>query len=124
MAILAVMGIILSIGLGFWLGVGPNWYASIIDVNLPEHRGTMIAMASFMDSIGRAIGSGLGGLIIEIFILQNSIAPITDTLIFSILTVGVISAILWLPILKYCEKDFKEIIDTLQERAKKLEKQK
>ena len=33
-------------------GVNPNWYGSITDVNLPEHRAAMISLASVMDMIG------------------------------------------------------------------------
>ncbi|MHA1561581.1 MAG: hypothetical protein ACTSPA_05595 [Promethearchaeota archaeon] len=51
------MGIILGIGMNLELAVGALHYSSMIDVNLPEHRGTMIAAASFIDAFGRAIGS-------------------------------------------------------------------
>ena len=121
MLVFILMAVVLGLGISFWMGVGPNWYSSMLDVNLPEHRGTMIATAAFMDAIGRAIGAWLGGALITYFTYtRNSIAPITDTIIFTILTVGVLSALLWIPILKYCKKDFEEVATIIKERAQSL----
>jgi MFS family permease len=122
--IFIIMGIILGIGLGLEFGIGPNWFASIIDVNLPEHRGTMTAAASFMDAIGRAIGAWLGGAIIDAFSLSGSTMPISDTIIFCTLTFGILSSSLWLPILKYCTKDVNEVYSIMEDRARILEQQK
>ncbi len=116
-----LMGLILGVGMGFQFGIAPNWYSSMMDVNLPEHRGTMIAAASFMDAIGRALGAWLGGVIIDWYSASGSNMPISDTIIFCTLTFGVLSSLLWLPILKYCENDFSEIAETLEKRAKELE---
>ncbi|MBD3353079.1 MAG: MFS transporter, partial [Candidatus Lokiarchaeota archaeon] len=119
------LGLILGLGLGIEFGVGPAWFASMIDVNLPEHRGSMIAAASFMDSIGRGIGAWLGSAIIDFFKDElGSIKPVSDTMIFCTLTFGILSGVLWLPILKYAKHDFKEVHDILEERAKNLEKMK
>jgi len=118
-----LMAIVLGLGLGIEFGVGPAWFASMIDVNLPENRGSMIAAASFMDAIGRGLGAWWGALIIDWFKGPlGSIKPVSDTIAFTTLTFGVISALLWLPILKYAKKDFKEVHDIIEQRAKNLEK--
>jgi MFS family permease len=122
--LLLLMGLIVGLGLGIEFGVGPAWFASMIDVNLPEHRGTMIAAASFMDAIGRGLGAYVGALIIDHYIDLGSIKPIGDTIVFCTFTFGVLSAVLWLPILKYAKHDFKQVSDVLKERAKVLEEQK
>jgi len=121
--ILIGMAIVLGAGFAFVFGIAPNWYASMLDVNLPEHRGTMIATAAFLDAIGRAIGSWFGGFMIDFFIDRGSPLPISDTIVFSTLTFGIISALLWLPIYKYSKRDFDDIAQILEKRAEDLKKQ-
>lgn len=85
-------------------GIGPNWYSTLVDVNLPEHRGTMIATATFMDTIGRGIGGligGYSGLEFSILFLFLSIFP-------------------WFPVLKYIRKDLVSVNKILKERAEKI----
>ncbi len=122
---MTVMGLIGGIGLAMSLGIAPNWYASLIDVNLPEHRGTMIATASFLDTLGRSLGTILGGLISQSFMDSGNILlstyPFGMTLVVMVAGFGLISAVLWLPILKYCKQDFPEIQRILAERAAKFQ---
>jgi MFS family permease len=120
--LLIVMAIILGAGFAFVMGIAPNWYSSMLDVNLPEHRGTMIATAAFLDALGRAVGSWFGGFMIDKFTSWGSPLPISDTIVFSTLTFGVISAILWLPILKHSKHDFEEVAYILETRAEELKK--
>ena len=112
----------LGLGLGIEFGVTPAWYSSMLDVNLPEHRGTMIAAAAFMDAIGRGIGAWVGASLIDLFSAApfNSTKPISDAIIFCTLTFGVLSGVLWLPILKHAKHDFKQVHDILEERAEVL----
>ena len=96
--------IFLAIGMCIDGGIGPNWYSSLVDVNLPEHRGTMIALATFLDTIGRAIGGLIGGyygLEFSIIFLFLSIFP-------------------WLPVFKYIRNDLDEVDNILKERAAKM----
>lgn len=119
---LAIMGLFIGIGMSFEMAVGPLHYSSMVDVNLPEHRSTMIAAASFMDAIGRALGTFLGSLIMDYFILvRHSPSPISQTLLFSLLTFGLVSGLLWLPIYKYAKKDFAEVAQIMKERKHTLE---
>jgi MFS family permease len=41
----------------------PNWYALIVDVNPPEHRGTVFSLGNLVNGVGRAAGNGLVGLV-------------------------------------------------------------
>ncbi|MHA1298182.1 MAG: MFS transporter [Candidatus Helarchaeota archaeon] len=96
--------ILLAIGLCIDSGIGPNWYSTLVDVNLPEHRGTMIATATFLDTIGRAIGGLIGGyygLEFSIIFLVLSIFP-------------------WIPVFKHIRTDLDEVEGILKERAEKL----
>ncbi len=119
-----LMGLLGGIGLAMSLGIAPNWYASLIDVNLPEHRGTMIATASFLDTLGRSLGAIVGGAISTAFMTSGDLLlqtyPFGMTLVFMFAVFGVISSVLWLPILKYCKQDFPEIQRILSERAAKF----
>jgi MFS family permease len=121
--LLIVMALILSAGVAFVMGIAPNWYSSMLDVNLPEHRGTMIATAALLDSIGRAVGSWFGGFIIGVFFAWGSPMPISDTIVLSALTFGIVSALLWIPINKHTKRDIKEITEILEKRAKDLKEQ-
>jgi MFS family permease len=105
---------LLGVGLAFTFGIAPNWYSSLIDLNLPEHRGTMVAMGSFIDTFGRALGSIIGGFMISI--TDNfSLTIFWSTLIF-----GIISTFFWIPLFFTGKKDFAEIDDILKNRAKNL----
>jgi MFS family permease len=111
-----IFAILLGVGLAFSLAIGPNWYSSLIDVNYPEHRGTMIAMASFLDTIGRSMGAIFGAIIIT---QTNSIA---GTIFWASLIFGFFSTALWLPLLFYCDKDFNDVAQTLKSRAEDMKK--
>ncbi|MHA1264672.1 MAG: MFS transporter [Candidatus Helarchaeota archaeon] len=106
------IGILIAVGLGVNQGIGPNWYASIIDVNLPENRGTMIATASFLDNIGRAIGQIVGGILIASFTVFVAFQWAT---IFLFLQIP-----FWIPVLIYIKRDLQEVEDILAKRAKEM----
>ncbi len=117
------MGIILGIGMNLELAVGALHYSSMIDVNLPEHRGTMIAAASFIDAFGRAIGSWVGLAFVDF--MQGTIfeaKPLSGAILLSIAIFGIGSGLLWLPIYKYADKDMAEISGIMEKRKEELEK--
>ena len=37
----------------------PNWYALLVEVNLPEHRGTAFSVGNLVNGVGRTAGSAL-----------------------------------------------------------------
>ncbi|MFX0025406.1 MAG: MFS transporter [Candidatus Hermodarchaeota archaeon] len=106
---------LLGLGLAFSFGIGPNWYSAMIDVNYPEHRGTMIAVASFIDTIGRAIGAFIGGFLLLII-------GITSTIIWTMLVFGIISIGFWIPLFFTAQKDFDRVNEFMKERAREMEK--
>ncbi|TFF96685.1 MAG: MFS transporter [Promethearchaeota archaeon] len=106
----------LGIGLAFTFGIAPNWYASLIDINFPEHRGTMIAMASFLDAIGRALGAIFGGIFIGI---TDSIA---GTIFWATLIFGVVSTCFWIPLFYTCQEDFDEVQSVMKQRAEEMKR--
>ncbi|MHA1232428.1 MAG: MFS transporter [Candidatus Helarchaeota archaeon] len=114
-AISLIIGINLGVGLTFTFGIGPNWYGTLIDVNLPENRGTMIATATFLDQIGRAIGTVVGGYLAATFSLMVAIQSASFFMLLSIFP--------WFPVLKYIRKDLSEIDSILSDRADELKKE-
>ena len=106
---------ILGLGMAFTFGIAPNWYSSMIDVNYPEHRGTMIAVASFIDTIGRAIGAFIGAFLLLII-------GITSTIIWTMLVFGIISIGFWIPLFFTAQKDFNSVNEIMKERAREMEK--
>lgn len=58
-----LMLILMMLGMFFNGAVNGNWYANIVDLNLPEHRGTTLATANFFDIIGRSLGPLIGAFV-------------------------------------------------------------
>ncbi|MFX1573961.1 MAG: MFS transporter [Promethearchaeota archaeon] len=108
---------LLGIGFAFTFGIAPNWYSALIDVNLPEHKGTVVAMGTFIDFVGRTIGVILGGFIIA-WTDSFSLTILWSTLIF-----GVLSICLWIPLFFTSEKDTNQIREILKERAINIKSQ-
>jgi MFS family permease len=108
-----------GIGIGIDEGIGPNWYASLIDVNIPENRGTMIATATFFDNIGRALGQWFGGLLIVYFEVINFEHAVFLSLQFA--TIFLFLQIpFWIPVLKYIRADIQQVNDIIVDRAKEM----
>jgi len=59
--------ILFMIGIFINGAVNGNWYATVVDLNLPEHRGTVLATSNFFDIIGRAIGPLIGSIFADAF---------------------------------------------------------
>ena len=109
-----IFSILLGVGLAFTFGIAPNYYSSLIDVNLPENRGTMIAMGSFIDTFGRALGAIIGGFMIA---FTDSFS---STIFWSTLIFGIISTCFWVPLFFTCKKDYVEVDNLLKERAESI----
>jgi len=115
------MGLFIGFGMSLMMAIGPLHYASMVDVNLPEHRSTMISAAAFIDAFGRAFGSWVGLIIVEYYDKLGSAFAITDAIIFSVCTFAVGSALMWLPIYKYSKVDMPAVAQILKERKETLE---
>jgi len=106
----------LGVGLAFTMGIGPNWYSSLIDVNFPENRGTMVAVGSFIDSIGRALGAVIGGFVVTVT------GSFSATIFWVFLISGILSTCLWVPLFFTAKKDYLEINEEMKIRASSLRK--
>ena len=106
----------LGVGLAFTMGIGPNWYSSLIDVNFPENRGTMVAVGSFIDSIGRALGAVIGGFVVTFT------GSFSATIFWSFLIFGIFSTCLWIPLFFTAKKDYLQINEEMKIRASSLSK--
>jgi len=113
----------LGIGLAGSFGGTNCWYSSIVDVNLPEHRGTMIAVATMLDAIGRALGLAIGAFLATTFENNNVGAPHGMAMMWMTLVFGNISALMVLPLLKTWNKDYTDVTSTLAARAEELKAQ-
>ncbi len=110
LGVIAVL--MLSVGLMLDGGIYPNWLSAITDVNLPEHRSTMISLANFFDACGRALGAFIGGYLIDHYSYPFAM---TFASLFTIL-----SFVWWIPSIRSYTKDYEDIRDILQERANRL----
>lgn len=52
------------IGIALFSAEGPNWAALITDVNLPEHRGTMVGFSRLFRAVANALSVGSTGMVI------------------------------------------------------------
>ncbi len=95
-------------------GVGPNWYSSLTDINLPEHRATIISLASFMDMLGNALGPLIGSYFATIWGIK--------TAMWSVLAFWVMNIFLWLPVLFHIRKDLDNVHKILNHRAEKIKR--
>ncbi len=90
-------------------GVNPNWYSCLTDTNLPEHRATIIALASVMDMLGNALGPLWASYIATAWGMKTAMG--------SVLIFWGLNVFLWLPVLKYIRGDLQSIHGELQKRA-------
>lgn len=116
---LAVPGVLLitamvSIAIFINQGVNPNWYSSLTDINLPEHRATMISIASFTDMMGNALGPLIGSYFATIWGIEAAM--------WSVLGFWFINIFFWLPVLSYITKDMDRVHQILETRAKELKR--
>jgi MFS family permease len=96
-------------------GVNPNWYSCLTDINLPEHRATMISFASIMDLMGQAIGPLIASYLATIWGLK--------TAMWSVLVFWVLNIFFWLPVLAHIRQDLANAHRILKERALEMEEQ-
>ncbi|MHA1452672.1 MAG: MFS transporter, partial [Promethearchaeota archaeon] len=105
---------IIMVGIFFFIDsfIGPNWYSTIMDVNLPEHRGTMLSIANLVDAVGAGIGPWIGGLLF-LWLGSYQLAFILASVI------NIAGFILWIPMFKNIRKDIQDVEDILKKRVEK-----
>lgn len=96
-------------------GVNPNWYSCLTDINLPEHRATMISFASIMDLVGQAAGPLVASYMTTIWGLK--------TAMWSVLGFWVFNIFLWLPVIAHIRRDLAKVQRILEGRALEMKDQ-
>lgn len=111
-----LMLILISIGLFINGAVNGSWYATVVDINLPEHRGTVLATANFFDIVGRAIGPLIGALMADMFgLLYGMMISIVFWVFLPLFWIPVLKNII--PEMEQTDKIFKERIENLNLKA-------
>lgn len=93
-------------------GVNPNWYGTLTDINLPEHRATMVSLASVMDMLGNALGPLLASYLALLWGLRAAL--------WAALAVWALNIIIWLPVLRHVRGDLERRRRILASRAASL----
>lgn len=114
---LAIPGFIIitaAVGLAIFInqGVNPNWYSTLTDINLPEHRATIISLASVMDITGNAMGPLVGSYIATLAGLKAAM--------WSVMIFWLINILFWLPVLRYITDDLDRVHARLLHRARQM----
>jgi len=111
LALPGLWALILTIAAAMFInqGVNPNWYSSLADINLPEHRATMVSLASVMDMIGNALGPLIASYVATLWGLK--------TAMWSVLIFWVVNIFFWLPVLAHIRNDLGRVHSVLSERA-------
>ncbi len=93
-------------------GVNPNWYGTLTDINLPEHRATMISLASVKDQAANALGPLVGSYFATLWGLKSAMA--------SVLVFWVLNILFWAPVLRHVRGDIGRTHALLAERGAAL----
>ncbi len=104
--------VLFSIGMFTNGAVNGNWYATVVDLNLPENRGTVLATSNFFDIIGRAIGPLIGTIIADIF---GFVIGMMISIFFWIFI-----PFFWIPVLKNVVREIESTEKEFDERIKAL----
>ncbi|MHA1830429.1 MAG: MFS transporter [Candidatus Helarchaeota archaeon] len=103
-------------------GCGATWYAATADVNLPEHRGTVMGVSNTFDTIGRGLGPFFGGFLIN-YVFYMFKYPFRLDLNLTLL-IGILFWIpcgfFWILALKTVKNDMNNVHEILEKRAKEL----
>jgi MFS family permease len=111
----SIMLILMSVAMFTNGAVNGSWYATVVDLNLPEHRGTTLATANFFDIIGRSLGPLIGSIVRDAF---GSVYGMMMSII-----AWIALPFFWIPVLKnvisemnVTEKIFSERINELKNK--------
>ncbi len=104
--------VLFSIGMFTNGAVNGNWYATVVDLNLPENRGTVLATSNFFDIIGRAIGPLIGTIIADMF---GFVIGMMISIFF-----WVFIPFFWIPVLKNVVREIESTEKIFDERIKSL----
>jgi sugar phosphate permease len=109
-----IMIVLMMIGMFANGAVSGSWYATVVDLNLPEHRGTTLATANFFDIIGRSLGPLIGSLVRDAF---GSVYGMMMSIV-----AWVFLPFFWIPVLRNAITEIDATEKIFSERLKELEK--
>lgn len=109
-----IMLILMMLGMFANGAVNGSWYATVVDLNLPEHRGTTLATANFFDIIGKSIGPLIGSFVRDAF---GSVYGMMMSII-----AWIFLPFFWIPVLKNVISEMDATEEIFSERLKELEK--
>jgi MFS family permease len=92
--------------------VNGNWYATVVDLNLPEHRGTVLATSNFFDVIGRSIGPVIGAVVADTY---GFVFGMMMSIFFWILI-----PFFWISVLKNAVPEMEKTAEIFKERLDKV----
>lgn len=111
-----IMLVLFMIGLFINGATNGSWYATVVDINLPEHRGTVLATANFFDIVGRALGPLIGSIVADNFgVMMGMVISIFFWIALPFF---------WIPVLKNVVSEMDQTQAIFQERLEELKKQK
>ncbi len=98
----------------------PNWAAMITDVNLPEHRGTIMGISRLFRAVGNALSVGLTGLLITLM-SSHFLPPNNYAISLAALMIFVLPAIFcYWRVSRVVEGDSTAVQKILAQRAPKI----
>jgi MFS family permease len=106
-----LMLVLMVIGLFINGAVNGSWYATVVDLNLPEHRGTVLATANFFDILGKSLGPLIASFITDTY---GILAGMTSSIFAWILL-----PFFWISLWRNCEKDMANVDSTILNRISK-----
>jgi len=111
--ILIVVFIIFFVAMFFNSPVGAIKNSVLSDVNLPEHRATVLAGVNITELFAKSLGITLVGVLSDL--IGNLRIPI-----MIVMSVWILSGIAWLILANYYEKDLTRVRHIIEERVKRM----
>jgi MFS family permease len=112
-----MLGLVLTVAAAMFInqGVNPNWYGTLADINLPEHRGTMVSLASVMDLAGNALGPLIASYAATLWDLRTAMG--------AVLVFWAVNIVFWIPVVGNVRGDIERSRAVLKERAAGMRKE-
>lgn len=104
--------VIAFFGIGFASVPSANVRAMLLDVNVPENRGTMLSIANLTDVIGVSTGTLIGGILADRYSISFAIR--TSVLLW------IPCALVWFPLIRTLPFDIGTLSNIMKKRAHKL----
>ena len=108
LALAALTGILVSVP-------SSNNKAILLNVNRPEHRGSVFSVFNISDNIGKGIGPAIGGMVLALTGSDSFMANFA-------LSFWLLCGLLFFFVIRSINKDRTNLVDLMQSRARELKK--